>query len=196
MQHQHNSSVHTHTHPHTHTRQHLDHYMAVLILYPWTRCLFFFFSLSFSIFNLCFIIFWVIFEVVTSVHPTGTRDFFFFFTSFQKLLLQQQVPEQTNKRICNGALKRCRELYERLASDGSIMVYLEGSQTNSLFDNCKEIQVVTVLQHRNTRGYIYDSLWAVNTKCYIILRVFLVLDGVWWVWTWLYWYLLTCVQTV
>ena len=94
---------------------------------------------------------------------------FFFLLLFKNFLLQQQVPEQTNKRICNGALKRCRELYERLASDGSIMVYLEGSQTNSLFDNCKEIQVVTVLQHRNTRG-LY--LWLAMSCKYKVLHNF------------------------
>lgn len=56
---------------------------------------------------------------------------------------------------------------------------LSGRQSNlTAFLTTVKIQVVTVLQHRNTSGYIYDLVWAVNKiKSDIILEV--VLDGVW-----------------
>lgn len=73
---------------------------------------------------------------------------------------------------------------------------LSSGQSNLIaFSTTVKIHVVTVLQHRNTRGYIYDLVRAVNKNklhnfkgcCFRWCVISL---------TWLYWYLLTCVQTV
>lgn len=84
------------------------------------------FSFPFSILKLYFIFLnRLVFDIVTSVYPTGTRGFYL---SFFSNAFIQQVPKQTKQMILNGALKKCKVLHEQLASNGDIMVYLVGSQ--------------------------------------------------------------------
>lgn len=165
--------------------------MAVLILHPWTRCLFHFLSQYLYFIFSEFTCFWGS-HICVSHWNSRFLIFFFFPDNFI-----QEVPNKTKRLLNWGSEKMQCALWA--ACIRWQHCDLSGGQLNLIAFlttvKNKIIQVVTVLQHRNTRGYIYDLVWAVNKKklhnfkgcCFRWCVISL---------TWLYWYLLTCVQTV
>lgn len=138
---------------------HLHQYMAVLILYPWTRCLFLF---SFSI---LIILYYFISELScfggSHIHVNLWNLRFFYLFFFSQILLSSRSPNKQIDYFKWGAKEMQSAWWATCIKQEHCG--LSGRQSHPVaFMTTVQIQAVTVLQHRNTRGYIYDLVWAVN----------------------------------